>query len=210
MKAVLFDAAGVLTAPLGADLVLEALEAGANAEVLIEVLLPIFSSEGDADSVGNKLERGEVTLAAFLESLGDAQADIAMVIDPDSPTFFGRCWTGNQAMHAFVHEVHEAGFATALVSNNVREWQATWDRVVPSTLPFDVRLFSWQLGVRKPEPAIYEHALTALGIEATEALFIDDFPAMADGARALDMTAIDFVDSASAIDEARKLLGLSA
>lgn len=210
-KAVLFDAAGVLTAPFGFDLVEDALAAGANAEVLMDVLLPIFSShspDAGASQVGNQLERGEVSLEQFFESLGDVRPDIELVIDPIKPTFFGDRWTANPVMQDFVHEVHEAGYRTALVSNNVREWQATWDRVVPASLPFDVRVYSWQLGARKPEPAMYQHALNELGVAATDALFIDDFPAMAQGARELGMTAIDFVDDDSAIAEARELLGL--
>ncbi len=212
MKAVLFDAAGVLTAPFSFDLVAEAITSGADVDTLVEVLLPIFSGEGaddDAVRVGNQLERGEVSLEDFLDSLGEARRDAAMVIDPHSPTFFGRYWSPNIAMAEFVHEVHEAGFLTGLVSNNVREWQDTWDRLVPTTLPFDVRLFSWQVGARKPEPAIYERALRGLDIAATDALFIDDFAVMADGARSLGMTAIDFVDEESAIAEARQLLGLA-
>ncbi len=231
IRAVLFDAAGVLTAPFGFDLVEDALAAGANAEVLMDVLLPIFSnhtpdtgdtgSTGSAGStnntdntdntgsqVGNRLERGEVTLEEFFESLGDVRTDIELVIDPTKPTFFGDRWTANSVMHDFVREVHAAGFATALVSNNVREWQETWDRVVPADLPFDVRVYSWKLGARKPEPAMYMHALDELGVAPADALFIDDFPAMAEGARALGMTAIDFVDAESAITEARELLGL--
>ncbi len=211
IKAVLFDAAGVLTSPFSFELVEDALAAGADADVLFEVLLPIFSSsdvESAGSQVGNRLERGEVSLTDFLDSLGDARSDIELVIDPSTSTFFGHRWTGNEVMQAFVHEVHEAGFATALVSNNVREWQATWERVVPNSLPFDARVYSWQIGARKPEPAMYQHALDALGVQAAEALFIDDFPAMAEGARTLGMSAIDFVDAASATEEARQHLGL--
>lgn len=208
VRAVLFDAAGVLTAPFSFELVEAAIAAGAAADVLVEVLLPIFSEAGDGDSVGNRLERGEVSLEDFLVSLGDAEPHIRKVIDPTESTFFGATWGSNQAMHDFVVEVHDAGFVTALVSNNVREWQPTWDRIVPATLPFDARVFSWEIGARKPERAMYTQALDALGVEPAEALFIDDFAAMAQGARDLGMLAIDFVDAESAIAEARGLLGL--
>ncbi len=207
-RAVLFDAAGVLTAPFSFELVEAAIEAGADADVLVEVLLPIFSEAGDGDSVGNRLERGEVSLEEFLVSLGAAEPHIRKVIDPTQSTFFGAKWGPNEAMHEFVAEVHEAGFATALVSNNVREWQSTWDRIVPASLPFDARVFSWEIGARKPEPAMYAHALEALGVAPNEALFIDDFATMAQGARDVGMAAIDFVDAASAIEQARSLLGL--
>lgn len=208
IKAVLFDAAGVLTGPFSAELVSHALEAGADAQVLLDVVYPLFATEGPGDSMGNRLERGEVSLEAFFASLGDHEPHVRLVLDPAEPTFFGHGWAGNDDMQAFVAEVRAHGFATAMVSNNVREWQDTWDRVVPPTVPFDARLFSWQVGARKPEAAMYEAALTALDIEPAEALFLDDFPAMADGARRLGISAIDVTDTQTAIDEARAILSI--
>lgn len=208
MKAVLFDAAGVLTEPFSVDLVVPAVEAGADPDVLVETLYPIFAHAGDGDSMGNRLERGEVTLEEFFDSLGDKAVHCRHVVDPAAPTFFGDRWAPNVEMHAFVREVSAAGFATALVSNNVREWQGAWDRVVPPDLPFDVRVYSWEVGMRKPEPGIYRHALERLGVAAGEALFLDDFAAMADGARSVGLHAIDVVDTTTAITAARRLLDL--
>ena len=73
---------------------------------------------------------------------------------------------------------------------------------------FDVVLFSCEVGLRKPNPAIYELALERLGVAAEAALFLDDFAAMAEGARRVGMTAIDVVDHDDAIAQARSLLGL--
>ena len=124
VRAVLFDAAGVLTAPFDIELVEGALAAGADPEVLVEVLFPLFASAGSGDSMGNRLERGEVTLEAFFASVGSAEGDVRLVVDPAAPTFFGHAWEPNAAMQAFVCEVSEAGFATALVSNNCANGKA--------------------------------------------------------------------------------------
>ena len=188
IRAVLFDAAGVLTAPFSADLVGHALDAGADPDVLLNVLYPIFAHAGDGESAGNRLERGEITLEEFFASLDPAdQPHVRMVIDPASSSFFGDSWAPNLQMQDFVREVAAAGYRTALVSNIVTEWIPVWERVIPLDLPFDHRIYSCVIGARKPEPAIYQYALDALDLQAGEALFLDDFEAMVDGARSLGL-----------------------
>ncbi len=208
IEAVIFDGAGVLTDAFSAELVAGALAAGADADVLVEVLYPLFADAGTGASVGNRLERGEISLEDFLGALGEHEPDVRLVLDPAAPTFFGHGFGPNLPMHQLVRDVKAAGLATALVSNNVREWQPTWDRVIPADLPFDVRLFSWQVGMRKPEPGIYRAALERLDVGAAATLYLDDFPAMVEGARRAGMRAIEVRDSAAAIAEVRALLSL--
>jgi putative hydrolase of the HAD superfamily len=57
---------------------------------------------------------------------------------------------------------------------------------------FDVLVWSYQLGMAKPEPAIYQHTLRELGVEPGEALFIDDRLVNIEAARALGMQGILF------------------
>lgn len=45
------------------------------------------------------------------------------------------------------------------------------------------------VGVGKPDPRIYQAALDALGVEAHEALYVDDYDIEADGAREMGFTA---------------------
>ena len=39
---------------------------------------------------------------------------------------------------------------------------------------FSFKTLSAEVGMIKPDPAIYEHTLRGLGVSAAEALFIDD------------------------------------
>jgi putative hydrolase of the HAD superfamily len=57
---------------------------------------------------------------------------------------------------------------------------------------FDVRVWSYQLLMTKPDPRIYTHTLTQLGIEPCEALFLDDRLENVETARALGMRALVF------------------
>jgi HAD superfamily hydrolase (TIGR01509 family) len=57
---------------------------------------------------------------------------------------------------------------------------------------FPVRGYSCSLGISKPNPLIYEHALQACKVPAREAVYIDDVPAYAEAAQRLGMTGIVF------------------
>ncbi|MGI9624700.1 MAG: HAD-IA family hydrolase [Acidimicrobiales bacterium] len=208
ISAVMFDAAGVLTEPFSPELAGPAIEAGADPNVLVDVLVPLFSAGSDNGSVAGRVERGEANMEELFEALGSDGVHARMVIDPASPTYFGHTWRPDLEMRDFVREVHAAGFATALVTNNAREWQDLWDRIVPEELPFDARVFSWQVGSRKPEPEIYHIAAESLGVPPAEVLFMDDFEAMVVGARQVGMTAVHVADTTTSILEARALLGL--
>jgi putative hydrolase of the HAD superfamily len=54
---------------------------------------------------------------------------------------------------------------------------------------FDHVTFSFELGVVKPQPAIYEDSIRGLAVEPSEALFLDDRPENVEGARAVGLQA---------------------
>ena len=80
--------------------------------------------------------------------------------------------------------------------DNVQEW-------VNHEL-FDVIMFSAEEGVRKPDPAMYQRMLSRLGVDAKEAIFIDDRANNIDGSRAIGMYGIHYtpeIDIKMAIEE---------
>ena len=83
-----------------------------------------------------------------------------------------------------VAALRERGIRTALVSNCSH---ATRPIVEQLGLPalFDAVVLSFEIGVRKPEPGIYETALRAIQADPAQAIFVDDQTAYCDGARAL-------------------------
>jgi putative hydrolase of the HAD superfamily len=66
-----------------------------------------------------------------------------------------------------------AGIRTALVSDAGADDVESWEHS-PLRSRLDATIFSYQLGVRKPDPRIYGHALTAIGMRAEDALFVGD------------------------------------
>lgn len=72
---------------------------------------------------------------------------------------------------------------------------------------FDVVVESSKVGVRKPEPRFYELACEQLGIEPSEAVFLDDLGVNLKPARAMGMTTIKVVDPDAALDELERVVG---
>ena len=66
--------------------------------------------------------------------------------------------------------------------------------------------YSYEVGVMKPEPPIYQAALQSLGVEAAQAVFVDDFQKNVSSAQALGMQAVHFRSPDQAINELEAIL----
>jgi epoxide hydrolase-like predicted phosphatase len=113
-------------------------------------------------------------------------------------------------MIEYMRELSGRGYKLAICTNNVREWEQLWRAKLPVDELFDVVIDSAFVGVRKPEPAIYERTLEQLGVSAQAALMIDDIEVNCDAARALGMQAIWFQSTDQAIADAEAVLGAGA
>ena len=83
-----------------------------------------------------------------------------------------------------VHELRDRGVKTALVSNCSHSTRGIVDRLGLAEA-FDHVVLSFEVGLRKPDPAIYREALRRLDVEPARAVFVDDQPAYCDGAAAV-------------------------
>lgn len=87
-----------------------------------------------------------------------------------------------------LEELRRHGLKLGLVSNGERDLD---EFVLHHGLDVDVAVGSKAHGRRKPDPSIFEAALTSLGVEATETAMVGDSPADdVEGARALGMRAL--------------------
>ena len=102
-------------------------------------------------------------------------------------------WTRlDPRMMAWVGTLQSSGWKTAILSNmpdpllrpmrQQFEWMGFFTHLT----------FSCEVGVVKPDAAIYHHCLAGLGVEAEEALFLDDRAVNVEGARALGLQALQF------------------
>lgn len=111
----------------------------------------------------------------------------------------------NPAMLALVTEVRQR-CRTALLTNNVAG--AGWRASFPFDL-FDVVVDSSEVGVRKPDPAIFRELLRRVELPAAEVAFLDDLPRNVQAAAALGIRAVAFTDEAACRAELTRLGALT-
>ncbi|MGB7753278.1 MAG: HAD family phosphatase [Candidatus Acidiferrales bacterium] len=98
----------------------------------------------------------------------------------------------NDAMILWVQQLHAAGFKTAILSNMPADMATHMRKNFAWLSHFDHHIFSGEVRSVKPEPAIYQHCIDALGVRPLEALFIDDREINLEQARAVGIHTIRF------------------
>ena len=73
---------------------------------------------------------------------------------------------------------------------------------------FDVSIFSYEVGLRKPDPTIFRVTLGKMGIGAENAVFIDDMPSNVEGAKSTGLQAIRYTDTPTAIAAVKTMLNI--
>jgi putative hydrolase of the HAD superfamily len=113
-------------------------------------------------------------------------------------------------MIALMADLRAEGYRMALVTNNVREWESRWRALAPIDDIFELVVDSAFVGVRKPDPEIYELALTGLGVGGSECLFVDDLERNCVAARTFGMQTVTYRDAEQAVAEIRAALNGAA
>ena len=100
-------------------------------------------------------------------------------------------------------------FETACVTNNFSMENAAMPPEVLAIFDlFDVVVESRVVGVRKPEPRIYELACEMVGVAPDEVVYLDDLGINLKPARAMGMTTIKVTDPDQALRELSVATGL--
>jgi putative hydrolase of the HAD superfamily len=205
IRALISDFGGVLTSPLAAGFLAYQEEARVSLEDLGRAMQAAADEHGEPPLY--TLERGEITESEFARRLGEHlhhDFDLTRLRE----LYFERL-EPNAPMIEFVAEQRRRGLRTALLTNNVREWEPLWHAKLPELDEiFEVVVDSAFVGMRKPEPAIYELTVERLGdgLTAAECLFVDDLEPNCEAARALGMTAVRFESADQAIPELESAL----
>ena len=205
IRALISDFGGVLTTPLSAGFLAYQEEAAITLEDLGKGMQAAADAYGDHPLYA--LERGEITEQEFSRRLAEQLHD-GFDLARLRHLYFERI-EPNVPMIRLVGELRECGLRTALLTNNVREWEPLWRAKLPELDDiFEVVVDSAFVGMRKPEPGIYHLTLERLGggVRAEECLFVDDLEVNCEAARELGMTAVRFEHSDQAIPELRSAL----
>ena len=172
-RVLISDFGGVLTSPLQEGFLAYQEESGVSLEELGRAMAKAAEQHGDHPLF--VLERGEITELEFRERI-EAHLESAFDLTRLRTLYFERL-KANRRMIDFIAEVRRRGTRTALLTNNVREWEPIWRAKLPELDElFEVVVDSAFVGLRKPDPAIYELTLERLGdsVEGSDCVFVDD------------------------------------
>ncbi|MGC3999423.1 MAG: HAD family phosphatase [Anaeromyxobacter sp.] len=105
----------------------------------------------------------------------------------------GRSWTRyHEPVWDLALAFRAAGGRTAMLSNGVPEVMRFVRQDRPLERWFDTVVVSCEVGVAKPDPAIYALTVERLGVAPGEALFVDDRAVNVEGARAAGLRALHY------------------
>lgn len=210
VQAVIWDFGGVLTtSPFEAFNRFEA-ERGLPRDFIRQV-----NSTNPDTNAWALFERSDVTLAEFDDlfakeaaALGGTVTGREVVsllsgdIRPEMVTALKRC---------------KETFTVGCITNNVSagegdgmaRTEAKAAAVADVMTLFDHVIESSKIGIRKPDPRIYEMACETLGVEASQSVYLDDLGINLKPAKALGMTTIKVLNAEQALTDLEAAVGFS-
>ena len=197
IDAVLFDWGGVITVPPGP--IVEKLYRQIDVDQDQLRLRRKAYRDDDPDSQFARLERGELSLEAYLTWSRQDLPGAETIWDPESAHFLFRHLTVVPEVVERIYQLKERGFLIGLLTNNIAEAWPTVNDGLPIDDLFDVVINSAFVGMRKPEHRIYVHALEKLGVRAEHAVFLDDNRVNLEAARACGLNIVEVKQPVAAL-----------
>src|SRR5215467_2461474 len=207
--AVLWDFGGViLSSPFDAFRAYER-EAG-----LPEDFIRMLNARNPDANAWAKMERSEVSLTEFVALFQSEALALGHKLDG---------WRVLQAISGDIRPQMvealrrcKAAFRVACITNNMKHGDGPGMARSPEKAKavaevmtlFEHIVESSKIGVRKPDPRIYQHACELLGVRPEDCIYLDDLGINLKPARALGMRTIKVGDPDVAIDELQAMVGI--
>jgi putative hydrolase of the HAD superfamily len=199
IEAVLFDLHGVITSsPWAALASVAGGDEGDESDRTAALELILGDYANDTDHPWHRLERGEIPIQEWVMAVMALASDAGVTLDFSKLRGFGENIEVSDAVIERIKSLRADGYRVGLVTNNVKEASSGWRELISADEIFDVIVDSSDVGVRKPNPAIFTLALDKIGVEPERAVFLDDAPGNVEGARRAGLQAIqvDVVEDA--------------
>ena len=157
------------------------------AGVSLDTLLGHFQMYDEAFSTG------QLSGQAYYQKL-----DEAFYLTASYETFtaaFCRNQQRNEPALAIARNLQARPHVTVGIISNTNEVHASWLRAnLPELDQFDSVILSNEVGLIKPDPAIYRLALSQLNVRPAQALFVDDMQENVSGGAAVGLAGIHHTD----------------
>ena len=201
--ALIVDFGGVLTTPLQGAMVRFADDLGIELQDLVRVALRAYA--GHEDELVHRFETGHISDDEFSRDFAvRLQEATGRAVDPEG--LVDRIFAGMAAEEDMMDAVvvaRGAGYRTALLSNSWGLSLYPRDRFPDM---FDVVVISGEVGLRKPDPEIFNLTTERLGIAPERCVFVDDHPGHLKAALEVGMTTVLHRAPNETIEELEDLL----
>jgi putative hydrolase of the HAD superfamily len=195
-RGLLVDWGGVMTTNLFDSFRSFCVSEGLDPDALREA----FRRNPDARKLLIALEEGRLPEAEF-------EPKLAALLKVKPLHLIDRLFAGaslDPLMVGAVRAAHDSGLRTGVVSNS---WGVRrYPRELMAEI-FDGVVISGEVGIRKPDPRIYELGAERIGVAPAECVFVDDLDFNLEPARELGMATVHHVRSDETIAELERLLG---
>ena len=200
--ALVIDYGGVLTSPLQEAMIAFAQDVGIDVQDLVRAALGAYS--GSEDDLVTDFETGRMSEEDFAREFAARLQEVSGRPIP-AENLIGKLFRLrlDEDMLDTVGRVREAGYKTALLSNSWGTSPYPRERLDPL---FDVVVISGEVGLRKPDRAIFELTTEKLGVDPSACVFVDDHPGHLDAASACGMTTVLHRAAPESIQELEALL----
>ena len=204
VRAALFDFGGVLTtSPFEAFARYEA-EHGLPADFIRTV-----NATNPDNNAWARLERSEIDLVEFSDAFEAESASLGHGV-PGSDVLGLLQGDLRPSMVTAVRKCADRMLTGLLTNNFVTAGEAFGEAPVDGLFEsFDTIVESREVGVRKPDPAFYAIACERLGIDAAEAVFLDDLGVNLKPARAMGMATIKVETEPQALRDLEAIVGFA-
>jgi putative hydrolase of the HAD superfamily len=203
----LVDYGGVLTNPLSEFIGDWVRTDGVDPDRFADLMRRWLSPDVDRNPI-HDLETGRIGVAEFERLLAVELATGEP--DPDQAErtagMLARMFSGMRVeptMLDVLRAARAAGLRTGLLSNS---WGLDYERDGWDAL-FDAVVISGEVGLRKPDPAIYALAAERMALPPEQIVFVDDLRPNVRAAVAAGMVGVQHVDVSTTVDELEILLG---
>jgi putative hydrolase of the HAD superfamily len=192
----ILDFGGVVTTDFYGALSAFCVREGLPPDAVLQVL------RGEGRSVLAAVECGQVSQAEY-------EAMLARLLGVERQGLLGRALADlrpRTSVLDLVGRVRAAGVRVAVLSNS---WgSGEYDPYEGYSLEerFDAVIISDQVGLRKPDPAIYRLAVAKIGVAAPSCVFVDDTAANLPVAGELGMAVVHFADEEAGVMELERML----
>ena len=201
-RAVVFDLGGVVV-----DSPLQAINRYESDQGLAHNAINHAIVDAGERGAWSRLERGELPLPDFFAPFEVDCRAAGLRVDGRRVMEYIASGAGPRPqMLLAIRRLRERELRVAALTNN---WSSEQRSENPLRGYFDVFVESSVVGLRKPDPRIYELCCRELEVAPDEAVFLDDIGRNLKAARALGMTTIKVEDPDRALRELETVVGFS-